>query len=455
MTKLAQPDALAAPIAAIAAAETEAAPPLPRTSTRPFAAFEWMIALRYLRAKRRESFISVITIISLLGITLGVATLIIVMSVMNGFRVELLSKILGFNGPMNIEGVQEGLKDFDAVAARVRGVPGIVRVAPVIDGQVIATANGITRGAQILGMRRGDLAALSVLTTSLTPDAAAGFRSLLDGFRDGDSVIVGVGVARRFGLFPGAKLTLTAPRGEATPFGMTPRVKTYTVAGTFDAGMSEYNNNVVFMLFDEAQLYFNFPDAASRLEINVADPDGVDAMAGPVQRAAGPLARVSSWHDLNLALFDAVKIEHNVMFLILTLIVLVASLNVIAGLIMLVKDKSGDIAILRTMGATRGSMMRVFLIAGASIGIVGTTMGLLVGALIAAFISDIEKFVSWLAGESVFNPDIYFLTHMPSKVEPFDVAAVAGISLLLSLLATLYPSWRAARLDPVEALRYE
>jgi lipoprotein-releasing system permease protein len=438
--------------------ETSAAAPAPaarRAATRPFAAFEWMIALRYLRAKRRESFISVISIISLIGITLGVATLIIVMSVMNGFREELLSRILGFTGHMKIESAEGGLQDFDAIAKRVRLLPGVTHVAPVIDGQVIVTANGVTRGAQILGMRRADIAALKVLTSSLTSDAAATFRATLANYGDGDSLLVGSGVARRLGLFPGAKVTLTAPRGDVTPFGTTPRVKTYTVAGTFDAGMSEYNNTVIFMPFDEAQLFFNLPGATSRLEINVSDPDSVDGLIGPVQRAAGPMTRISTWHDLNLALFDAVKIEHNVMFLILTLIVIVASLNIIAGLIMLVKDKSGDIAILRTMGASRGAMMRVFLIAGASIGIVGTTLGIAVGALFSAYISSIEAFVSGLAGERLFNPEVYFLTHMPSKVEPFDVAAVAGISLLLSLLATLYPSWRAARLDPVEALRYE
>ncbi|MBS0471387.1 MAG: lipoprotein-releasing ABC transporter permease subunit [Proteobacteria bacterium] len=440
--------------AGVAAVTTPTAAPA-RTTTRPFAAFEWMIALRYLRAKRRESFISVISIISLIGITLGVATLIIVMSVMNGFREELLSRILGFTGHMKIEAAEGGLKDFDAIAARVRQVPGVTRVAPVVDGQVIVTANGVTRGAQVTGMRRDDIAALHVLTSSLKPDEETRFKAVLAGFNDPDTVIVGSGLARRLGLFAGSTITLTAPKGDVTPFGTTPRVKTYTVAGTFDAGMSEYNNNFIFMLLPEAQLFFNEDGTVSRLEINVADADGVDSLYAPVQQAAGPYVRVSSWHDLNLALFDAVKIEHNVMFLILTLIVLVASLNVIAGLIMLVKDKSGDIAILRTMGASRGAMMRIFLIAGASIGIVGTGIGLAVGTLFAYYISDIEHFVSWIAGMDVFSPEVYFLTHMPSKIEPFDLFAVAGISLLLSLLATLYPSWRAARLDPVEALRYE
>jgi lipoprotein-releasing system permease protein len=452
MTKSAHSDTLPARMGALANA-SPAAPA--RAATRPFAAFEWMIALRYLRAKRRESFISVIAIISLIGITLGVATLIIVMSVMNGFREDLLGRILGFTGHMKIEAIGGDLNNFDAIATRVRQVPGVTRVAPVVDGQVIVTANGVTRGAQVTGMRQADIAALGVLTSSLTRERADRFRAVLAKFTDPDTVLVGTGLARRLGLFPGASITLTAPQGDVTPFGTTPRVKTYTVAGSFDAGMSEYNNNFVFMLLPESQLFFNENEAVSRLEINVTDADGVDNLYIPVQQAAGPNVRVSSWHDLNLALFDAVKIEHNVMFLILTLIVLVASLNVIAGLIMLVKDKSGDIAILRTMGASRGAMMRIFLIAGASIGIVGTMSGLIVGSLFAYFISDIERFVSWVFGMDVFSPEVYFLTHMPSKIEPFDLAAVTAISLLLSLLATLYPSWRAARLDPVEALRYE
>ncbi|HEY2068738.1 MAG TPA: lipoprotein-releasing ABC transporter permease subunit [Rhizomicrobium sp.] len=417
-------------------------------ATRPFAGFEWMIALRYLRAKRRERFVSVISIISLAGIALGVATLIIVMAVMNGFRIELLSKILGFTGHITVDAGQYGVTDFDQVAKRLRGVPGVLMVYPVIDGQALATANGASSGVQVRGMRKADLMAMQTVAKSLAPQALAQFNG-------GDSVIIGSGVATRLGLVPGLQITLTAPRGNSTPFGTTPRVKAYTVAGTFDAGASQYNNAVVFMPLDEAQLYFNLPRAVSSLEMMISNPDGVDSMVGAVQAAAGPQARVRTWHDLNLSLFDAVEVERNVMFLVLTLIMLVAALNIISGLIMLVKDKSGDIAILRTMGATRGSIMRVFLIAGASIGITGTLLGVLIGVLFCLNIDAIERFISWIFHTNVFNPDVYFLTHMPAKMEAGDLIAVVCMALGLSLLATLYPSWRAARLDPVEALRYE
>ena len=420
----------------------------PASSTRAFAPFEWMIALRYLRAKRRESFISVISGFSLVGIALGVATLIIVMAGMNGFRDELLSKILGLTGHISVQGEMYGLPNFDAVAARVRAVPGVVRASPVVDGQVMATADGVSTGAQIRGMRREDLQALATISKSLAPGALAHFEG-------GDSVIVGVGLAQKLGLVPGMQITLIAPRGNVTPFGTTPRVKAYTVAGTFDSGMSEYNNAFIFMPFDEAQLYFNLGRAASSLEVMIADPDKANAMVLPLQKAAGPYARIRTWQDLNWSLFGAVEVERNVMFLILTLIILVAALNIVSGLIMLVKDKSGDIAILRTMGATRGAVMRVFLIAGASIGVVGTLAGLLLGVVFCIYIDPIQQFLSWLFHRPLFNPEIYFLTHMPAKMEPGDLIAVVAMSLGLSLLATLYPSWRAARLDPVEALRYE
>ncbi|HEX3674080.1 MAG TPA: lipoprotein-releasing ABC transporter permease subunit [Rhizomicrobium sp.] len=421
----------------------------PAKSTRAFAPFEWMIAARYLRAKRRESFISVISVISLIGIMLGVATLIIVMAVMNGFRVELLSKILGFTGHMTVQADSyNGLTGFDAIAARVRQVPGVLNVYPIVEGQALATSGGASLGADVRGVRRSDLNAMPTLSRSLAPQALALFQG-------GDAVIVGTGVARRLGLLPGMQITLTAPRGNITPFGTTPRVKSYTVAGTFDAGASEYNNAVIFMPLEEAQLYFNLPRAASSLEITIADPDRANTMVDAVQKAAGFSARVHTWQDLNLSLFDAVKVERNVMFLILTLIMLVAALNIISGLIMLVKDKSGDIAILRTMGATRGAVMRVFLIAGASIGIFGTIAGVILGVVFCIYIDPIQQGLSALFHTQLFNPDIYFLTHMPAKMDPDDVITVVCVSLSLSLLATLYPSWRAARLDPVEALRYE
>lgn len=420
----------------------------PGASTHPFARFEWTIALRYLRAKRQESFISVISGFSLVGIALGVATLIIVMSVMNGFRHELLAKILGLNGHVIVQGIGGNLTDFDSVAERIAKVPGVTRIAPIVDGQVMASSQGTTSGVIVRGMRRGDLATETTVSSTLSEGALARFQG-------GDSVILGARLADKLRVVPGMTVTLIAPRGNVTPFGVTPRVKTYTVAGTFRIGMSEYDRSFVFMPLGEAQLYFNMGNSVSGLEAMVQDPDRVNAMSGALGRAAGPGTRIVTWQDMNSSLFGALQVERNVMFLILTLIILVAALNIVSGLIMLVKDKSPDIAILRTMGATRGAVMRVFLIAGASIGVIGTILGLVIGVAFCANIEEIRQFLSSLTGTQLFNPEIYFLSRMPAEMDTGEVAAVVGMALGLSFLATLYPSWRAARLDPVEALRYE
>ena len=419
-----------------------------RAATRPFAGFEWMIAARYLRARRTERFVSIISILSLIGIALGVMTLIIVMSVMNGFRHELLARILGLQGHVIVQGYGGNLRNFDDIAARVRAVPGVLRVAPIVDGQALASGGGTSPGVVVRGIRSRDLKNLTTVSNSLTPDALAMFAA-------GDSVIVGARLAAKLDIGPGGSITLIAPRGNVTPFGVTPRINTYTVAGTFNIGFTEYDSSFVFMPLAESQLYFNMGDSVTGLEVMVANPDDVTAMLKPISAAAGPGARVLSWQAISSSLFEALQIERNVMFLILTLIILVAALNIISGLIMLVKDKSGDIAILRTMGATRGAVMRVFMIAGASIGIVGTALGFTLGVLFCANIENIRQFLSSLTGTTLFNPEIYFLSRMPAEMDRGEVAAVVLIALAFTFLATLYPSWRAARLDPVEALRYE
>ncbi len=416
--------------------------------TRPFAPFEWTIALRYLRPKRKEAFVSVISIISLVGIALGVATLIIVMAVMNGFRHELLARILGLNGHMAVESAIGYLPDYDAVAARVRNVPGVTLAVPIADGQVMATANGISAGVLVRGMRAKDLSTLPTVSGSLSEGA-------LEHFQGGDAVIVGARLAAKLRLAPGYRITLIAPRGNVTPFGVTPRVKTYTIVGTFSIGMSEYDQTFVFMPLDEAQLYFNMDNKVSGIEIMVKYPDRVGALVDPVAGAAGPTSHIVTWQDMNLSLFDALQVERNVMFLILTLIILVAALNIISGLYMLVKNKSADIAILRTMGATRGAIMRIFLVAGMSIGVSGTLAGFLIGVLFCRNIESIRQFLSRLTGTTLFDPTIYFLSRIPAQMDPNEVTAVVLMALSLSFLATIYPSWRAARLDPVEALRYE
>ena len=418
------------------------------SAPRPFSRFEWMLAGRYLRAKRTESFVSVISGFSLVGIALGVATLIIVMSVMNGFRHDLLSRILGLKGHIMVEGVDGALPDFDAVARQVRAVPGVTRAAPVVEGQVMATSNGASLGVRVRGMRREDLASMSVVSKTLSSGT-------LQRFAGGDSVIIGARLAERLRLAPGMAITLIAPRGNVTPFGVTPRIKTYRIAGTFRIGMSEYDQSYVFMPLEEAQLYFNMGATASALEVMITDPDRAEALANPIATAAGPYARVYTWQDINSTFFGAIEVERNVMFLILTLIILVAALNIVSGLIMLVKDKSQDIAILRTMGASRGAVMRVFMIAGASIGVTGTAIGLAIGTVFCLNIESIRQFLSSLAGTTLFNPEIYFLSRMPADMDTGEVTAVVLMALTLTFLATLYPSWRAARLDPVEALRYE
>jgi len=416
--------------------------------TRPFSPFEWMLSLRYLRARRKEGFISVIAGFSFLGIMLGVATLIIVMAVMNGFRAELLDKILGLNGHLLIQPLEKPLTDWEEVASRISAVKGVKLAAPIVEGQALASSPFNAGGVLIRGIRLKDLEGLPSIINNIKQGG-------LGGFDEGQGVAIGRRLADQLSLRSGDNITLVAPRGAVTPMGTTPRIKVYKVAAVFEIGMSEYDGAMVFMPLKEAQAYFNRAGDVTAIEVYTDDPDKVAQYRKDVQDAAKRPIFLIDWRQRNATFFNALQVERNVMFMILTLIVLVAALNIVSGLIMLVKDKGQDIAILRTMGASQGSIMRVFLITGAAIGVVGTLVGFLLGVVVCMNIESIRQFLSWLTSTELFSPELYFLSHLPANMDPGETTAVVIMALVLSLLATLYPSWRAARLDPVEALRYE
>jgi lipoprotein-releasing system permease protein len=416
--------------------------------TRPFSPFEWMLSLRYLRARRKEGFISVIAGFSFLGIVLGVATLIIVMAVMNGFRGELLDKILGLNGHLLIQPLEKPLNDWEEVAGRIAAVKGIRLAAPIVEGQALASSPFNAGGVLVRGIRLKDLEGLPSVINNIKQGS-------LGGFDDSQSVAIGRRLADQLSLRAGDNITLVAPRGAVTPMGTTPRIKVYKIAAVFEVGMSEYDGAMVFMPLKEAQAYFNRAGDVTAIEVYTDNADKVAQYRKDVQEAAKRPIFIIDWRQRNATFFNALQVERNVMFLILTLIVLVAALNIVSGLIMLVKDKGQDIAILRTMGATQGAIMRVFLITGAAIGVVGTLFGFLLGVVVCLNIESIRQFLSWLTSTDLFPPELYFLSHLPADMDTGETVAVVLMALVLSLLATLYPSWRAARLDPVEALRYE
>jgi lipoprotein-releasing system permease protein len=414
-----------------------------------FNAFERMMAMRYLRARRQEGFISVIAGFSLLGIALGVATLIIVMSVMNGFRAELLGRILGLNGHITVSAFGAPMTDYAQLTERLRKLPEVVSAAPLIEGQVLATAsNGAAGGALVRGLRPEDLKAKTLIANAIK-------RGSLEQFAGEDVAVIGARMADRFRVTVGDNVTLISPQGNVTAFGTVPRMRAYKIVAIFDVGMYEYDNTFVYLPLEAAQIFFRLGEGVSGIELMIDNPDRVRDVSFEVHRAIGAQYRVFHWQQANSSFFNALQVERNVMFLILTLIIVVAAFNIISSLIMLVKDKSRDIAILRTMGATRGSVLRIFFLAGASVGVIGTVLGFGLGVLFTSNIESIRQWLQGLTGKTLFDPTIYFLSTMPSKVEPTEVVSVVLMALGLSFLATIYPSWRAARLDPVEALRYE
>lgn len=417
------------------------------TGTKPFSLFEWMLAGRYLRTRRREGFVSVIAGFSFAGIMLGVATLIVVLSVMNGFRKELLDKIVGINGHIFVAPIDSPLTDYAEVAKRIAAAPGVKRAIPLVEGQAFGSSQYNGSGVLVRGIRGEDIQRIDYIANNLR-------QGTLEKFEDGEGVAIGRRLADALSLQAGDTFTLITPRGAATPFGTAPRVKGYPVKAIFEIGMSEFDSTFVYMPLSEAQSYFNRQGDVQLIEVFLENADRVDEARAAIEAAAGRPILMTDWRQRNRTFFAALEVERNVMFLILTLIVLVAALNIISGLIMLVKDKSSDIAILRTMGATRGAIMRVFLITGASIGIVGTLAGFGLGLLLALNVESIRSFISHLTNTNLFPAELYFLSRLPAEVDPVEVTTILVMAMVLSLLATLYPSWRAAKLDPVEALRY-
>ena len=428
-----------------------------KSGTSAFSAFEWMLAGRYLRSRRKEAFISVIAGFSFLGIMLGVATLIIVMAVMNGFRAELLDRILGLNGHLIVNPIGAPIRDYETLSERLEKVEGVQFAIPLVEGQALVSGtidNG--SGALVRGMREKDIKRVATISDGVTnPEGTGQGRGTLEDFDTLEGVAIGHRLAANLGLQLGDDITLISPKGDVTAFGVTPRVKSYPVNAIFDVGMSEYDSSFIFMPLAEAQLYFNKEGEVDVIDIFVDDPDQVDEYKDPITTAAQRQLFLSDWRQRNASLTSALNVERNVMFMILTLIILVAALNIVSGLIMLVKDKAHDIAILRTMGITRGAVMRVFMITGSAIGIVGTIVGFLLGVLVCANIKAIQDFVTWLTGSNPWDPTVRFLSDIPAQMDMTQTLWILVMALALSFVATIFPAWRAAKLDPVEALRYE
>jgi lipoprotein-releasing system permease protein len=417
--------------------------------TRSFAPFEWLLAGRYLRARRKEGFISVIAIFSFLGIMLGVATLIIVMSVMNGFRKELVGKILGLNGHVVVSKIGDPFENYEEVAKKIAALAGVKHALPLVEGQAMVSSPAQATGGLVRGLTEEGVKALALVAGNVR-------FGTFDNFDNSGGVAIGMRLANSLGIAKiGDSITLIQPRGASTPFGTSPRIKSYPVVAMFELGMSEYDRTVVFMPLEESQRFFNRGDSADVLEVVIDDPEKTGERVDAMRALGDSTLHFSDWRQRNQTFINVLDLERTMMFIILSLIVLVAAFNIISGLMMLVKDKGRDIGILRTMGATKGAIMRVFLITGASIGVVGTIAGLILGVVFALNIEGIRQFVMRMTGRTMFDPNFYYLSKMPAAIDPFETGMIAVMALLLSILATLYPSWRASRLDPVEALRYE
>jgi lipoprotein-releasing system permease protein len=420
----------------------------PRRGRRAFAPFEWMFALRYLRARRADGFVSIIALFSFLGIMLGVATLIVVMSVMNGFHRELMDKIVGINGHAFLQAAETPLTDWDDVAKKTASLPGVKLAIPMVEGAAGVSSQFGQSGAFVRGIREQDIKRLPGIIGNVR-------QGTLEGFDQAGGVAIGQRLAESLGVRVGDKISVLIAKGAQTPFGVAPRIKAYTVGAIFQIGMSEFDTVFVYMPLTEAQAFFNKENEATVVEAFVDDPDEMDGFRGAVEKSIARPLIVTDWRQRNKTFFDTLQVEKNVLFIILALIVVVAAFNIISGLTMLVKDKTSDIAILRTIGATRGAVLRIFLIIGASIGVAGTTAGFLLGLALAKNLDAIRLVLNKLLHANIFPAELYFLSHLPSIVDPHEVGTVVAMTLILAVLASIYPAWKAASLDPIDALRHE
>jgi len=413
-----------------------------------FSPFERMVAMRYLRARRQEGFISVISWLSLLGIMIGVAALIVVMSVMSGFRQDLFQRIIGVNGHMNVYSTAGKLGDYEAILQRISQVHDVVDVSPTIEGQALISQNGVTSGAYVRGATLGAIEHRASIAQHIVQGSLANYGE--------DRVAIGIRMADRLNVGIGDTITLISSVSKSTLFGAAPRMRGYKVAAIFDVGMSEFDNSFIFMPLETAQVFFSMGASVTALEVFVRDSYNLSSVRGDVVAAIGTGGfRLLDWRQTNGSFYAAIEVERIMMAIILMLIIIVAALNVVSALIMLVKDKGQAIAILRTMGATRGMVMRIFFINGSVIGMIGTTLGVVFGVIITHHLEGVRQLIRYLTNTDPFSAQVYFLSKFPSTVDWGEVSWIVAMALGLSFLATLYPSWRAARLDPVEALRYE